>query len=85
MSIAGKPYSYGWENPPLYKGRLVEYYEKIVKPPQPLLKKEGIEFLIAGVFPIKPRNIEGYRIRCKLRGIWIHSGKKNLCLFTTGI
>jgi hypothetical protein len=29
------------KNPPLYKGILVGYFEKILKPPQPLLIKEG--------------------------------------------
>jgi hypothetical protein len=41
--------SYGWKNPPLYKGRMKGYFGKIFKPPQPLLIKEGIELFTEGL------------------------------------
>ena len=44
-----KPFSDGWKNPPLYKGRLVGDCGKIFKPPQPLLIKEGSELFTEGL------------------------------------
>jgi len=41
---------------PLYKGRLVGYFGKIVKPPQPLLIKEGIELFTEGLLLVLSGN-----------------------------
>jgi len=41
---------------PLYKGRLVGYFGKIFKPPQPLLIKEGIELFTEGLLLVLSGN-----------------------------